>query len=376
MRMRTSVDVWRRLLCVAAWVAGLSACASGNYMDALHASAVDPAQPAPEVKLITQQLVESEKRQREQRVSQDIGPLTAARAAPYAIDAGDILSIVVWDHPELAGAVMLGEGQGNRGGAETALSALPPAGFVVDHEGKVQFPYAGVLKLAGLTEEQARDLLTNRLAVYINKPNVTLRVQAYRSKRIYVDGEVKQPGLHAINDIPMTLVEALNRAGGTLPTADQSRIEVERDGLSYRIDLQRLMQKGVNLAAVLLRHGDVVRVPSRDESKVFVSGEVQVPKALTMHNGRLSLNEAMGESGGISPLGDGRQVYVVRRGAAGAQVYRLDARQPGALAMAEEFELSPKDVVYVAASPLANWHRGVSLLFPGALSSAIGAAKP
>ncbi|MES2742451.1 MAG: polysaccharide biosynthesis/export family protein [Pseudomonadota bacterium] len=374
--MRINRLGWRRALCAIASVLGLSACASGNYMDALHASAADPAQPAPDVKLITQQLVDTEKRQREQRVSQDIGPLTAARAAPYTIDPGDILAIVVWDHPELAGAVMVGEGQGSRSGAEAAVAALPPAGFVVDHDGKVQFPYAGVLKLAGLTEEQARDLLTNRLAVYINKPHVTLRVQAYRSKRIYVDGEVKQPGLHAINDIPMTLVEALNRAGGALPSADQSRIVVERDGSSYRIDLQRLMQKGVNLAAVLLRHGDVVRVPSRDESKVFVSGEVQAPKALTMHNGRLTLNEAMGESGGISPLGDGRQVYVVRRGVAGAQVYRLDARQPGALAMAEEFELSPKDVVYVAASPLANWHRGVSLLFPGALTSAIGVTKP
>ncbi len=240
----------------------------------------------------------------------------------------------------------------------------------------MQFPFAGLLKLAGLTEDQARNLLTTKLARYINKPNVTLRVQAYRSKRVYIDGEVKSPGLQAINDIPMSLVEALNRAGGVLPTADQSRMVLERAGTSYHIDLQHLMSKGVNLAHIMLVNGDVLRVASRDESKVFVSGEVVQPRALTMHNGRLTLNEAMGESGGISPLGDGRQVYIVRRTGTGPQIYRLDARAPDALAMAEEFELHPKDVVYVAASSLANWHRGISLLFPGALSSAVGVIKP
>ncbi|MES2296658.1 MAG: polysaccharide biosynthesis/export family protein [Pseudomonadota bacterium] len=349
----------------------LAGCASGAYD--VRASAT--ADGAPPVTPITEQLLKAEKKQREQRKSQDVSKLLVAHPAPYTIDAGDILSIVVWDHPELAGAVMLGQNPPGAG-SELAQSGLPPAGFVVDHEGKIQFPYAGLLKVAGLTEDQARALLTAKLARYIHQPNVTLRIQAYRSKRIYIDGEVKAPGLQAINDIPMTLVEALNRAGGALPTADQSRILLEHAGTHYQIDLPQLMQKGINPGNILLAQGDVVRVPSRDESKVFVSGEVITPKSLTMHNGRLTLNEAMGESGGVSPLGDSRQVYVVRRVGNAPVVYQLDARAPDAMAMAEEFELNPRDVVYVAASPLANWHRRVSLLFPGALSSALGAVKP
>ena len=110
---------------------------------------------------------------------------------------------------------------------------------------------------------------------------------------------------------------------------------------------------------------------------MFVSGEVVTPKALTMHDGRLTLNEALGESGGISPLsGDARQVYVVRKTPTAQRV--LPARRaasPDALAMAEAFELQPKDIVYVAATPLANWHRNLSLLFPGALTSAVSAAN-
>jgi len=88
------------------------------------------------------------------------------------------------------------------------------------------------------------------------------------------------------------------------------------------------------------------------------------------------LNEALGEAGGINPLsGDASQIYVVRKSASEPVVYRLDAHAPGALALAESFELLPKDVVYVAATPLANWHRTISQILPGALSSAVGSVN-
>jgi polysaccharide export outer membrane protein len=327
---------------------------------------------APPTTLITEEIIKADRAQRDKRINQNIKHLMVADPPPYTIGSGDVLAIVVWDHPELAG-----QGVAAGGVADPSTPASPAAGFVVDHDGLVQFPFAGVLTLAGLTEEQARTLLTKRLAKYIAQPNITLRVQSYRSKRVYVDGEVKTAGLQAINDIPMTLMEALNRAGGMLPTADQSRIALDRGDVRYMIDLRALVAKGINPGNIMLAHGDVVRVHSRDESKVFVSGEVVRPMALTMHNGRLTLNEALGESGGISPTsGDARQVYVVRKGESGTRVFRLDARSSGALAMAESFELHPKDLVYVAASPLANWHRNLSMIFPGALTQAVSVSRP
>ena len=353
----------------------LSGCAGrSSHIDMPDVSGqAGPAPHAPPTQLITEQLIATEKHQREQRANQALDHLVVADPPPYKIGPGDILSIVVWDHPELAGHGLVASSSS----ADPGTSTTPPQGFVVDYDGKVQFPFAGPLRLSGLTEEQARNLLVSRLARYIAQPNVTLRVQSYRSKRIYMDGEVRLPGLQAINDIPMTLLEALNRAGGLQPTADQSRIVLERDKKRYNLDLRDLVQKGVNPGSILLLNGDVVRVHSRDESKVFVSGEVVTPKALTMHNGRLSLNEALGESGGISPMtGDTRQVFVVRKAPEGTRIFQLDARQRGALAVAEAFELHPKDLVYVAASPLANWHRGLSLLFPGALTQAVGVTRP
>ena len=349
----------------------LSGCA--YFQRASPAATGAPVEGAPVTELITPQLIAAEQQKREAADTQDLSGLVVPIPPSYTIDRGDVLSIVVWDHPELGGTAVAP----TSGSGEPGSSGAPPTGFVVDHAGRVQFPFAGALKLAGLTEDQARDLLASKLARYIANPNVTLRVQAYRSKRVYIDGEVKSPGLQVINDIPMTLMEALNRAGGVLATADQSRLVLERGGQRYRIDLRELVQKGINPGSVMLAPGDVVRVHSRDESKVFVSGEVVSPRALTMHNGRLTLNEALGESGGVSPVsGDARQVYVVRKTPEGTRVYQLDARITGAMALAEGFELHPKDVVYVAASPLANWHRKLSLLIPGALTSAVGVARP
>ena len=87
-----------------------------------------------------------------------------------------------------------------------------------------------------------------------------------------------------------------------------------------------------------------------------------------MHNGRLTLNEALGSAGGLNQLSsEGGHVYVVRNAADMTPiVYRLDAHSPVALALAENFELKSKDVVYVDPSPLTNWSRVSNLILPGA----------
>lgn len=379
--LRTRPKRWSVIMALP-WLVACSSMAPGMHFDPSNLSSgastenssePSAAQAKPEVRKITPELVRFERAQRAKENNQDISSLMAA-PAPYAIQGGDILSIVVWDHPELAGAVT-GVPAAGVVGSENPAAATSPSGFVVDHQGVIQFPFAGPLKVAGLTESQARNLLAKKLARYIKNPDVTLRVQSYRSKRVYVDGEVKTPGLQPITDVPMTLIEAVNRAGGFLPTADQSQVSITRAGKTHKINLLQLAQQGVNPSKIMLANGDEVRVLSRDDNKVFVSGEVLQPRSLPMRNGRLTLNEALGEAGGINPqTGDGRQVYVVRN-ATDKQplVYHLDTHSPAGLTLAEEFELKPKDVVYVDASSLATWHRVISLIFPSALTQVVQA---
>ena len=176
------------------------------------------------------------------------------------------------------------------------------------------------------------------------------------------------PGLQAVNDIPMTLPEAINRAGGFTAAADRSTVSISRNGSTTVINLQQLTALGINPSSILLSTGDLVRVLSREDSKVYVMGEVTRPVAQTLRNGRLTLNEALGEAGGVNTLsGDPRQIYVVRNAPDGQpEIYHLDARSPVAYALAEGFELKSRDVVYVDPSNLVRWNRVISLILPSA----------
>ena len=365
-------------LCVALLVSACSAMAPGiQFAKSSGATGEDADQVNPSIEPITPALVKLEQQAREQRALEDISALMQT-AQPYRIGVGDVLSIVVWDHPELSATMLPPQPAAGMGPIGVAASPMQPgAGFEVDHNGMLDFPYAGRMKVLGLTPNEMHTLLTTRLASYLREPKVTLKVQHYRSQRVYVDGEVKLPGVQPINDIPMTLTEAINRAGGMNPLADQSRVLLTRAHTSYVINLPQLVQRGINPARILLADGDLLRVMSRDDNKVFLSGEVSSPRALPMRNGRLTLNEALGEAGGINPVtGDARKVYVVRRSVGSSRVYQLDANAPGALAVAEGFELQPKDVVFVAATPLTNWSRTMSAMIPGSLPTAVIATTP
>ncbi|MEO0002309.1 MAG: hypothetical protein RLZZ22_1, partial [Pseudomonadota bacterium] len=280
----------------------------------------------------------------------------------YTIGAGDVLNIVVWDHPELT--ITPAGGLGTDAGSLSGIGN----GYNVSPQGLIQFPSVGTVKLAGLNEYEARELITERLAKYIKNPQVTVRIQSYRSGRVYLDGEIRTPGLQALNEIPMTLPEAIGRAGGFTAAADRASIALSRNGQTTLINLAQLTERGINPSRILLAHGDMVRVLGREEAKVFVLGEVLRPSSQSLRNGRLTLNEALSDSGGVNPISaDPRQIFVVRtQDPAQAEIFHLDARSPVAYALAEGFELKARDVIYVDPVPLVRWNRVISLILPSA----------
>ena len=334
--------------------------------------------PAGALLTITPELISEQRAVRKVDLSADVKRLFA-EAKPYGIGPGDVINIVVWNHPELvlapAGSTLTTDSSG--------LAAVGN-GYNVSPDGLIQFPLLGTFKIAGLTENAAREQITRRLSKFLKDPQVTLRVQAYRAGRVYVDGEVRTPGLQAINDIPMTLPEAISRAGGLTATADRATVVVTRKGATTLINMPQLATLGVNPSKIMLVAGDLVRVGSRDDTKVYVLGEVTKPMTLPLRNGRLTLNEALGEAGGVNSVsGDPRQIYVVRSrngdldidpsANAGSvatstapEIYHLDASSPAAYALAEGFELKSRDVVYVDPAPLVRWNRVISLILPSA----------
>lgn len=326
------------------------------------AQAVSKRPPVGIVFPITPALISMLRDQQVTEVEQDVKRLFAA-SKPYTIGPGDVLNIVVWDHPELSLPAAA-----SNSAADAASFTGVGNGYNVSPEGLIQFPFAGRIKLGGLTESQAREELVGKLGKFIKDPQITLRIQAYRSGRVYVDGEVRLPGLLAVNDVPLTLPEAISRAGGFSAMADRSTVAITRGGSTTQINFPQLARLGVNPAGILLAPGDMVQVLSRDEAKVSVLGEVLRPAALPLRNGSMTLSEALSESGGVSQVsGDPRQIYVLRNGASGnAEIYHLNASTPAAYALASGFDLKARDVVFVDPSALVRWNRVISLLLPSA----------
>jgi len=284
-------------------------------------------------------------------------------APVYTIGPSDVIGVIVYDHPELlpnAGAVISQQID------PTGIAVAP--GFIVSSSGEISFPYIGRVKLQGLTEIEASDLIAKRIATYIKDPQVTVRIQSFRSRRVFVEGEVRTPGLQIFTDVPMTLAEGLNRAGGITSNGDRSFVTLTRGETTTLINLPKLQEQGADASRIPLQNGDIVQVRNRDESKVYVMGEILRPSALLMHNGRLTLNEALGESGGPNLVSSNTgQIFVIRNNARGLPaIFHLNARNPAALALAERFPLQPRDVVYIDNVPLVTWNRLVSLILPSA----------
>lgn len=290
----------------------------------------------------------------------------------YLVGPRDILNITVWEHPELT----IPAGQ---------FRSAETAGNVVGEDGDFFYPYAGIVKAAGRTVEEIREELTYKLSKYIERVQLDVRVASYRSQRVYMVGEVAQPGIQLVKDIPLTVLEAINNAGGVTAESDRRNITLTREGKTYSINLLALYEGGDTSQNVMLQHGDVLNVPDRQFNKIFVLGEVgasgigaAISRSIFMNKGRMTLTEAISDVGGPDQTtSDPARVFVFRGGLGKPEIFHLDAKSPDALLLADRFPLQPRDVVYIDRAEGIRWNQIIAQIQPtvSLLNSFDGALK-
>lgn len=276
----------------------------------------------------------------------------------YRIGPNDALFITVWDHPELT----------IPGGQQQASSANAR---VVRDDGTLFYPFIGSVEVAGLTQEELRKIIRDRLARYIEQPQVDVNIIEYNSQKVTLSGAFMAPGFRAINSQPLTLLQAVGEAGIDPERADLSHLSLIRDGEVYTLDYDYLTSNPSEVGNVYLKPGDKLHLALNDSRKVFVMGEVERPSALPYSTSRMTLSEVLGTVGGPSPISSsGREVYVIRGvedlQTQKATIFQLNAQSPSAFILADQFEMQPQDVVFVGAAGITRWNRFVSQLFPSA----------
>lgn len=270
----------------------------------------------------------------------------------YRVAPHDVLSVIVWDHPELT--IPAGE-----------FRAAETFGNAVQADGTMFYPHVGVVEVAGKTLPEIRGLIAERLRKYVQNPQLDVRVAAFRGKRVQVTGEVTQPSTLPIMDVPLRVQDAIAQARGLTPNAWTRGVTLTRGDRSFRLDLQAFYDQGDLSQNWVLQDGDVVHVPSREENKIFVLGEVRRPASKVMARGRMSLAEAIGDSEGFDQVtSNPGGIYVFRGRYDAPKIYRLEAKNADAMLLAVQFQLEPLDVVYVTPYALTSWNRIVTQILP------------
>jgi polysaccharide export outer membrane protein len=154
----------------------------------------------------------------------------------YLIQPGDLLEVSVWREDYL----------------ERDVTVQP--------DGRISFPLVGVVDAAGSTVEQVQDRVASRLAQYIADPVVTVSIKEIRGNRIYILGQVQNPGQFIMNP-RIDVMQALALAGGTTPFAELN-------------DIRILRRSGNRQTLIEFRYGDIARGRNLQQNIVLQSGDV------------------------------------------------------------------------------------------------------
>lgn len=181
--------------------------------------------------------------------------------------------------------------------------------FVVGSQGEISFPFCERVDVGERTVFEAERALRTCLADgYLNDPQLSVRVEAYRSKRVEVLGAVGKPGVYFLEG-QTTLRAVIGQAGGIQAEKTTGRVVVTRLGGERLVILQDEVEGPAG--AMALQRGDVISV--EEGAVVYVGGEVQKPGAIGYIDG-LTVTQALMRAGGPTGIARLRGAYLLREG--------------------------------------------------------------
>jgi protein involved in polysaccharide export with SLBB domain len=182
--------------------------------------------------------------------------------------------------------------------------------LTVDREGRVLLPEAGGVIVAGRTLADAQQVIQRMLSRQFRDITVDVSLGKLRTVRVYVVGDVKNPGAYDISSLS-TALSALIVAGGPTDAGSYRTVNHYRGRkLLEEVDLYELMLKGVTSGEIHLESGDSIQVPTAGP-QVTVEGSVRRPAIYELRNEK-TLDQVLDLAGGIPVTGELDNVKVER----------------------------------------------------------------
>ena len=275
-------------------------------------------------------------------------PLGEALLNEYAdtIQNGDLLSIIFY-HP-------------SRKDLSEAISAIgEKVGYQVI-DGEVTLPDLCPVSVQGLTVGAAKGVLEKAFREEIQDVEIYLTYKNKKERQVELIGLVATPTIPV--DGKLRLFETLSLAR-VPPSANFFKSYVVRGSQLLPIDLNKLIKEGDMSQNVVMQGGDKVYIAEAAASNFMVMGEVGKPQVIDLPGGSMPLRQALAQAGGIPITGDRRFIQIIRGNLIHPKVYTLNWKHVVELPT-NSLLVMPGDIVYVAATPIAEWDRFVNQVLP------------
>lgn len=265
----------------------------------------------------------------------------------YRIDTGDVLHLTFYNHEDLNGD------------------------FHVTPDGHIGVPFAGQVRLRGLTLPEAAKALERELQPYLKNLVVGLSPVSMPSQTATIGGCVCHPGVYPVNaGLRLGGLFAMAGSGRTqlfngqeLDMSDFQNSLFIRNGEILPIDFEKAIYRGDPLNNLEIRKGDYIYIASRTDAMVSVIGAVMRPSYLTW-NPNMRLTDAITNVGGLTEEA-WRYAIIIRGGTANPTFFRVDV--DGVLAgLRRNPALHTGDIIYVPRDAISYYNVFIRKLLPTA----------
>lgn len=230
----------------------------------------------------------------------------------------------------------------------------------VGSDGTISLPYVGSINVRGNTLEQVDNAVRKKLKGKVaTDPQVHSEMVGDFSGSVLVAGAVKTPGRFSGLQGPLTILDAVNMAGGPLLEPHLINVTVRNGKQAYTINYDEVLS-GKN-RQVSPRSEIILE---RARQRFVAMGSVREPGLKDLPSRNPSLLEVLGVVGGLDESkADPQGVFVFRvneqpkEGEPAAEVFRLDMRRPESIFLARAFQVFPEDAVYVTNAPVYEWQK-------------------